>query len=145
MRPAVDWSAFALYTLLRHGILFLLLGLGSRGKILFFLCLKTRPNIICIHFGSLWARKWWVLFVLFLSFLVYWSFFWVLTAFCNFSFFRLHLYHLYNSRIRRVQSRFQILLKILSSFTFQRLPTFQTLLFREKLLNPHNIPSLLPA
>ena len=60
--------------------------------------------------------------------------------FCNFIFFWLHLYHSYNSRICRVQSQFQLLLKPLSSFTFQRLFTFQTLLFCKELLNPHKNP-----
>ena len=36
--------------------------------------------------------------------------------------------------------KIQPLLKTLSSFTFQRLFTFQTLLLREKLLNPHKNP-----
>ena len=34
----------------------------------FILYLKTRPNVICIHFGSLYARKWLVWFVLFFPF-----------------------------------------------------------------------------
>ena len=46
---------------------------------------------------------------------------------------------LYNSKIRRVYYQFQLLLKTLSSFPFQRLLTFQTLLFCKELLNPHKI------
>ena len=123
-----------------------------RKNSLFILCLKTRPTIIYTHFGSFQARKWWVLFVLFFLFrlfLAYWSFFsffQVLTTFfCNFTFFRLHLYHLCNSRIRRVQSQFKLLIKTLQFYFLKTFHIPNTFVPRETIEPSQNIQLFLTS